>query len=466
MPSSLPRDAIDQACDLGFLCLDRQRLGEAEDAFRSALREDPTASRAWHGLGNLWLGRGRPEDAAEAFRRALNQRPDHALLLSNLALALHRSGRSDEAEAILRALIAREPDSYEATINLGVVLRDVVRWPEARELFERALVWRPGEAKLRFDLSLLELALGDFAAGWDGYEQRWEANGTPRPGSADVPIWQGEPLAGKHLLLFTEQGFGDTLQFIRYVPLLARQGAKVTLGCPPALSRLMRRIEGIAAVIDDPADEPPADFQLSLMSLPHRLGTRLDTIPAELPYLRADPEAVAAWSRRLAASETDRPKCTRIGLVWAGAPRPDMPMAHEIDKRRSLPLAALAPLGAVPGVRFISLQKGPGAAQLAAPPPALLIEDPMAEVADFADTAAIVANLDLVIAADTAVAHLAGGLGVPVWVMSRFDGCWRWLTDRDDSPWYPGLRLFRQPRAGDWQSVVAEVATTLRALSF
>lgn len=452
----MSRSPADQACDLGFLCLDRQRLGEAEDAFRGALRQDPACSRAWHGLGNLWLGRGRAEDAAEAFRRALIQRPDSPILISNLALALHRTGQTAESERLLRALLATDPDSYEAIVNLAVVLRDLGQWREAGRLFEQALAIRPGTAKLRFDLGLIRLAMGDFERGWQDYELRWEANATTMPGRPAIPVWQGEPLAGKSLLLFAEQGFGDTLQFIRYVPELARRGGRIMLACQSGLVRLMGRVEGLSAVSDDVASLPAADYQLPLMSLPLRCGTRPDTIPATLPYLHADPADSGDWARRLG----DR-GIRRVGLVWAGAPRPEVPWAHEIDRRRSLPLEAFAPLDQVPGIRLISLQKGPPAAQLANPPAGLAIEDPMATVQDFADTAALVANLDLVIAADTAVAHLAGGLGVPVWLLSRFDGCWRWMLDRDDSPWYPGMRLFRQPRPGDWASVIAEVVAAL-----
>jgi len=450
------RSAIDQACDLGFLCLDRQRLGEAEDAFRGALHQDPACSRAWHGLGNLWLGRGRADDAAEAFRRSLVQRPDNPVLTSNLALALHRAGQSAEAERLLRQLLTNYPENYEAIINLGVVLRDLGQVREAMAHFEQGLAIKPGSPKLHFDLSLLRLTFGDFTRGWRDYELRWEANGTTMPVRDGIPLWQGEPLAGKRLLLLAEQGFGDTLQFIRYVPLLARQDCEVMLACPPGLVRLMRTVEGLSIASDNPSSLPSADFQLPLMSLPYRCGTQPDSIPADLPYLHATPADRARWAERLG----DRPG-KRIGLVWAGAPRPEVPWAHEIDRRRSLPLAALAPLGRIADVRWISLQKGPPAAQLASPPPGLTIEDPMDAIEDFADTAALVANLDLVIAADTAVAHLAGALGVPVWLLSRFDGCWRWMIDRNDSPWYPGLRLFRQSRPADWASVVAEVAAAL-----
>jgi hypothetical protein len=382
------------------------------------------------------------------------------MLQSNLALALHRNSQSDEAEQVLRRLLEQHPDHYEAIVNLGVVLRDRGDWRRASEQFERGLAVQPGSAKLRFDLSLLRLAFGDFEAGWRDYELRWEANGAPRPGRPEIPLWQGEPLAGKRLLLLAEQGFGDTLQFIRYAPMVAGLGGTVSLACPPQLSRLMRGVNGLASVVDDPAREPAVDFQLPLMSLPLRLGTRLDTIPADLPYLKPDPADQARWAERLAG-----PPGRRVGLVWAGAPRPELPSAHEIDRRRSLPLSVLAPLGTVPGIRLISLQMGPPAAQLANPPPGLVLENPMADVRDFADTAALVANLDLVIAADTAVAHVAGGLGKPVWVLSRFDGCWRWLTDRDDSPWYPGLRLFRQRAPADWAPVVADVASALGAFS-
>ena len=256
------------------------------------------------------------------------------------------------------------------------------------------------------------------------------------------------------LLLHAEQGLGDTLQFCRYVPLIAA-GAKTVLEVQAPLVRLLSRLPGVASIVAQGACLPPFDAHCPLLSLPGALGTTLDTIPAATAYLAADPALAAEWSERLAGLAG-----LRVGIVWAGSARDDPELAA-VDARRSISLEALAPLAGAPGVSFISLQKGEPAAQASRPPLGMALADFTADLDDFEDTAALVANLDLVISVDTAVVHLAGALGKPVWLLNRFDTCWRWLLNRDDSPWYPTLRQFRQSSPGDWTSVIAAVRKAL-----
>jgi hypothetical protein len=257
-------------------------------------------------------------------------------------------------------------------------------------------------------------------------------------------------LKGRTIVIYHEEGFGDTIQFLRYVPLLAEKGARIIAWMPPELVRLARGQAGIAEVLTGNVNLPQFDYHCPIISLPYVFGTTLEAIPAQAQYIHADPELVAAWGKRLPAGP-------RIGLVWAGEPRAYDPGAQALDRRRSLPFAALAPLTATPGIAFVSLQMGSAREQVASP-----VDDPMGEVRDFADTAAIIANLDLVVSVDTAVAHLAGAMGKPVFLLDRYDNCWRWLSDRTDSPWYPSLRIFRQHSMGDWSQALTAVAAAVR----
>jgi hypothetical protein len=277
---------------------------------------------------------------------------------------------------------------------------------------------------------------------------------------ARAPTWKpGQSLAGKTILLFAEQGLGDTIQFVRFAPLLAAQGAQVILLVQPALVSLLAGIEGIAACIGFGDKLPRFDLQYPLMSLPYALGIELASVQANYPYLTAAPDAVAGWGDRLAALPG-----RKVGLVWAGDPRPDQPEANRTDRRRSMRFDQLASLADIPGVSFVSLQKGKPAEQARTAIPGLTLHDWTPELRSFADTAALAHNLDLVISVDTSVAHLAGAIGRPVWMFNRFDSCWRWLDGRDDSPWYPTLRQFRQATAGDWAGVLARVRAELQAL--
>lgn len=333
--------------------------------------------------------------------------------------------------------------------NLGGALSDLGRPAEALACYDRALAIRPDDVSAHFGRSRPLLLRGEYAEGWREFE--WRRRG----GTAEAiklrgfaqPQWQGEDVAGKTLLLHAEQGFGDTLQFCRYASLVGAT-ARVILEVQPPLVRLCSSLAGVAQVVARGEPPPAFDLHCPLMSLPLAVGTTLDTIPSEVPYLAADPELVAGWRERLAGLDG-----LQVGLVWAGSLRPE-PELSAIDRRRSITLAMMAPLGEASGVSFISLQKREPGAQSANAELGLALHDFTANLQDFADTAALIEALDLVISVDTSVAHLAGALGKPIWLLNRFDTCWRWLLDRDDSPWYPQLRQFRQPRPGDWNSAL------------
>ncbi|HTZ00289.1 MAG TPA: glycosyltransferase family 9 protein, partial [Rhodocyclaceae bacterium] len=329
---------------------------------------------------------------------------------------------------------------------------------EARACWQRALAIRPGHVESRINLAFLLLMEGRYAEGWRYHEARCEPRVVDERMTSEVPDlpfprWQGEPLAGKSLLIWPEQGLGDCIQFVRYAALLKGRGiGQLTLLCDPALAPLVATAAGVDSVITSRADVRSHDHWCFPMSLPLHFGTTIESIPAELPYLHAPPERLERWRGRLPAAGY------RVGLVWRGNP------GHRNDANRSLPsLATLAPLWSVPGVSFVSLQKGRGEDEARSSPAGRALLPLGQDIGDLADTAAIVAQLDLVITVDTAVAHVAGALGKPCWIMlPRLLVDWRWLLDRDDSPWYPGaVRLFRQLVEGDWGPVVARVAAAL-----
>jgi len=408
---------------LGSAHQNRAEFGAATDAFLRALALDATLVDAWNMLGICLTELERHKDALAAFDRAQALAPDDATQALGRGFALTRARRFEEARAVFDACVRAQPDEVRAIVARGVC----------------------------------SFACGRLEEGWADYDRRFEIITDGLVMRAPLPHWQGEPLDGRRILLVGEQGQGDMLQYCRFAPLVAAAGGQVVLGVTPGLKRLLARVEGVSDVVAAPDRPPKLDLQVPMMSLPRRLGLGLDRIPAKIPYLCADPADLAKF-----AAVRDIPEF-KVGLVWSGAPRPHEPSANITDRRRSMPLAALAPLGQVPGVRFFSLQKGPGAQQLETPPPGLPITDLTAEIDDFADTAALVAQLDLVIAVDTSVIHLAGGMGVPVWMLSRFDACWRWLIDREDTPWYPTMRIFHQNRPGDWAEVMARVVPALAA---
>jgi hypothetical protein len=319
-----------------------------------------------------------------------------------------------------------------------------------------ALRLDPQSASTHWNRALALLQGGDYARGWPEYEWRWRRPGARPRLSTDRPAWDGRPLEGRTILLWCEQGLGDAIQFARYAPRVQRQGGRVLLQCPGILRALFRTLPGVEAVLAEGEALPAFDVHAPLLSLPALLGTTLATVPAEVPYLSADPALVGAWRKKLAAVPG-----LRVGVAWQGNPH------HKWDRHRSVHLAAFAPLARVGGVRLVSLQKGPGAEQLAALRgrlPVVDFGDDLGASGPYPDTAALMRGLDLVVTVDTATAHLAGALGVPVWVPLSTIVDWRWLLGREDSPWYPTMRLFRQAQLGDWGPVFARLAEELRAL--
>jgi predicted O-linked N-acetylglucosamine transferase (SPINDLY family)/ADP-heptose:LPS heptosyltransferase len=440
-------DFLEAHYQLGNLLRETQRPGDAEPSYRRVLALNPSHHQAHNNLGAALGELNRFDEAAEHFRRAIALKPDYAEAHSNLGHALRALGDAREAEAACRRALAIAPRFATAHLNLGLALQDLNRLDAALDAFRQAAICDPGYAKAHACEGMLQLLRGELSAGWEKYEARWRLADLP-PRNFAQPQWCGDPLDGKTILLHAEQGFGDTIQFLRYLPRVVARGAQVVVEVQPPLVPLARRISGITVVArGDPL--PAFELHCPLLSLPLAFGTTLDTIPATTPYLTVDPERAAPWRARIA-----REGGLKVGLAWAGSP------VHKNDRNRSIPFDRLAPLLGVDGVRWFSLQVGPRAADLAERKDAAIV-DLAAELGDFGETAAAIAALDLVICADTAVAHLAGALGRPVWLMLPFAPDWRWLTGRDDSPWYPSLRLFRQPRAGDWDGVVQRVRAAL-----
>ncbi len=431
---------------------------EAERCFREALRLQPTLAEAHTNLGLLLEQRRALAEAEQHYRAAIHLHGRNAKPHLNLGALLAGQKRFVEAEAAYRRALALAPDSPAAWSNLGVLQAGRRRERDAERSYRQALALDAGHQPARFNLGYLLLRQGRFAEGWRCLEARkWRARLEKMiPG----PRWQGEPLEGRSLLIVFEAGHGDMIQFCRYAAVLKAKGAaRIILLCHPALKTLLATLESVDAVIalNEGGHLSGYDFWTLPLSIPLHCRTRLDSIPADLPYLRADARLVEKWSAVLA------PECRagdfRVGLVWRGNPN------FENDADRSLPdLRTLEPLGAVAGARFISLQKDAGEAEAACPPAGLPVLPLGPQISDFADAAAVLENLDLVICVDTAIAHLAGAMGKPCWVLlPDYMTDWRWLTARADSPWYPRvMRLFRQPRMGEWGEVVGAVRGALR----
>jgi tetratricopeptide (TPR) repeat protein len=435
-------------------------LGEpaaAMAAFETALAIRPDFAEAWCNIGVAQHATGAFEAAIASARRAIGLQPGYADALSNLGNALLLTGQFAPAIEAYRAAILARPGFAAAHANLGAALRDSRQMAASEQALRHALHLAPASAEAHFNLALTLLSRGAYAEGWAEHEWRWALPTMPQRGFAQ-PQWRGEALHGQRILLHAEQGLGDTLQFIRYAPLVAARGAHVILDVPAPLQRLLAGMPGVSAVVASGEALPAFDLHCPMMSLPHAFATRLESIPAPVAPSVA-PALAQHWREKVLACAA--PGALRVGLVWAGSPRPDEARAHHADRRRSLALAAFAPLAGMPGLALYSLQHGTAAG--APPPPGLALIDLMAGVADFADTAALLAPLDLVIAVDTSVAHLAATMGKPVWLLSRFDACWRWLDARDDTPWYPTMRLYRQAEPGAWAPVLARLARDLRA---
>ncbi|SCK19154.1 tetratricopeptide repeat protein [Vogesella sp. LIG4] len=447
---------------LAGLLVQQQRHAEAEACYRRVIALAPGDAAPLTNLGLLLASQRRDEEAEQLQQAALALYPHSAQIHGNLAELLARRGSYAAAEAHYREAIRLAPQTAANHANLGVLLHDLGRQQQAEACFRAALRLRADHPQARMNLGQLLLAQGRFDEGWPHHEARYDTPAMQawlrQRAAAPCQPWRGEPLAGKRLLVLPEQGYGDDIQFCRYLPWLKAQApAWLTLVCRTPLKPLLATLQGPDAlftrdealsVIDD------YDYWVYPLSVPLYHHTRLDSIPGTQPYLGATEERRAQWQTRLPAGGL------RVGLAWQGNP------AHANDRERSLPdLMPLTPLWTVPGVQFVSLQMP----REPAPPlamPEFALTDLGSSVADFADLAAIISQLDLVICVDTAIAHLAGALGVPGWVLlPAYKTDWRWLHGRSDSPWYPSLRLFRQPQRGDWDTPIAEVVQALAALA-
>jgi tetratricopeptide (TPR) repeat protein len=512
-------DHFDALNLLGTIKAQLGRIGEAHRLLSAAVKLNPRAPQAWANLGQVLHALKQDQDALGCFDKALALAPDDIGILTNRANALLSLGRTEEALAAFREILARVPQHPEARLNSGiahaalgaldeavaefdhaltlvpghpaahfnrgVALYDLGRYADAVAAHDNALAVAPDhsgallnrgralaalnrfddaiasygnahalrkdDADAHFMESLALLTLGDYRRGFDKYEWRWRRSGMAEQKSRGRPLWLGDyPLSRKTVLLHAEQGLGDTIQFARYVPLLAANGAKVVLEVQPELTALMARLEGAATVIARGAAPPPFDVHCPLGSLPLAFKTEPATVPADIPYLSADDAHLAKWSARIGALA--RP---RIAIAWAGNP------SHLNDRNRSIAFAKLAPLLSIPA-RFVSIQRdvrGDDATALAGES---RVTNVGAELENFSDTAAVIALCDLVISVDTAVAHLAGAMGRPLWMLLPFAPDWRWTLDGETSPWYPTARLFRQTSLGDWDGVIARVGDELK----
>lgn len=449
-----PQDA-DAAYNLGVLHMEQRRREEAIASLERTLSLRPDHAEACNNLGLVLNEAGRAAEAAVMLGQAARLRPGFVEAHNNLGTALVCLGRPDQAEASYREALRLDPSCAEAHANLGRLCTDLGRYEEGLAHFQLALRIKP-DPQVRWHRSLSLLAGGEFEKGWAEYESRWQFKEFPSRGFSP-PLWDGSSLRGRSILLHAEQGLGDTLHFIRYAALLKEQGTTVLVECPACLIPLLSRCAGIDHLIGQGAELPEFDVHAPLLSLPHLCGTTLATVPAQVPYLFADPEAVEHWRHRLEGVHE-----LKIGVVWQGNP------AYANDRLRSIPLAGFAPLARQPGVRLYSLQKGTGAEQVAAVAERFEVTELVSELdaqgGAFTETSAIIENLDLVISPDTAIAHLAGGLGALTWVALMAQPDWRWLRGRDDSPWYPSMRLFRQSVPGDWGPVFERMAAEVQKL--
>ncbi|WP_373990761.1 tetratricopeptide repeat protein [Duganella sp. BuS-21] len=430
-------------------------LAGAEEAYLQALALQPWHAAARANLAYLKELQGAAAEAEFHYRQAIALMPDHTQLQQNLGALLLKEKRFSESEIAMRAAVALAPEEASAWNQLGALLVFTHREPEGEACYRRALSLEPEHARARFNLAYVLLRQGRFEEGWRMLEARWEFEGFPL--SFDCPFWQDEALEGKSIVIGLEAGHGDMIHFCRYAPMLkARGAARVDVVCHPDLRRLLATLAGVDHVYaPDHAPTDGWDYWTRPMRLPGLFDTELASIPAAVPYLHAPPALVAHWRALLPQQGL------RVGLAWRGNPN------FENDADRSLPsLMTLAALGAAAqaagGVQFVSLQKGSGADEALTPPAGMTLLAIAPQLGDFADTAAVIANLDLVISTDSAVAHLAGAMGKPCWLLLPDYRCdWRWMAERDDTPWYPSMRLFRQPRGGGWAPVIADVAVAL-----
>jgi len=446
---------------------ERQAYEDALEGYATAARLDPNFAEASNAAGLMLQQLARPREALAHYQQAIAVRPDFAEAHCNVGCMLRDLGDLPGALSHFNEAIKHQDDCVAAYSNRGAAYTELGRFAEALIDYDRTLDLMPDYAAAHCNRSYVHLVAGNYEAGWADFEWRMKVPGssfTKEAREFGRPLWRGEhPLTGKTILVHSEQGFGDTIQFCRYTAKLAAAGARVVLEAPAALVSLLESLRSVSHVIARGAELPDFDYHIPMMSLPYAFHTTLETVPADIPYLHPNPQKARSWSRLLGSKSH-----LRVGLVWSGGFRPNQPELWAINRRRNIPLEKLA-AWRHPNIEFYSLQKGqPAESDLAElqrrrwDGPNII--DHTSRLQDFSDTAAFLSQIDMVISVDTAIAHLAGAMGKPVWMMNRFDTCWRWLLDRGDSPWYPSLTLYRQRTPGDWDAVIEQVREDLRLL--
>jgi hypothetical protein len=443
---------VEALAQLGQLFFQFNELPASLGCLQQAAKLSPKMPRLNTLMAAVLRKMGRLEESALCCEQEIRVSPEDADAHYNLALVLQILQHTHKAIGAYQTALRLRPRYFDALLGLGNALRQVGRTEAALNYFAAAVRVNPSQALAHWELGTTQLALGQFVPGWTEFEWRWKLADftTPAP-CFEQPPWDGEDLGGQRILLHCEQGYGDLIQFSRYATLVANRGGKVILGCPESLRSLMETVPGVTEIVTTRRDLPPFDTHAPVMSLPAIFGTTLETIPATIPYIRPGSPSPqkSKWVEDLPGLQ--------VGVVWAGA------STHRNDANRSLALELLEPLLRLPNIHWHSLQVGGGADQLARPEFSGKIVDLGNQFNHFDDTAAAIAELDLVLAVDTAVAHLAGAMGKTVWLLLPFEAEWRWMIAREDSPWYPTMRLFRQSSPGNWKELLERVARELKA---
>jgi tetratricopeptide (TPR) repeat protein len=437
---------------LGSLLQRQGLIDEAIECYENILTIMPHHADTHNALGSAYQEKGDIDKAIASYGKAIQYDNNSFMAHNNLGIVLRLQGNLDEAIANYQKAILIKPDFAAAMNNLGTAWRDKGDLDEAVLWYREAIQLKPDFADAHWNLSFALLLGGHFDEGWEEYEWLWKLKKAAH--KLPQPVWNGEDIQGKSILLYAEQGFGDVIQLVRYVSMVADRGAEIILGCQKELKRVLRSISGVHSVVAFGEALPQLDFQCPLPSLPRIFKTTLNNIPAIVPYLRAEVETIEKWRDKISCNGSR----LNIGLIWAGSP------GHLNDRNRSCPPDLFLPIARINGLRFFSLQKEIPEKWSGEALGELNLIDYTGDIEDFSDTAGIIMNLDLVISVDTAVAHLAGALGKPVWTLLPFAPDWRWLLGREDSPWYPTMRLFRQPSPGDWNTVIVKVHDELKRI--
>lgn len=442
--------AADFHGNLGEILRSVGALDQAEASLLRCLQLQPHFAPAYSNLGEIYREQGQLDRACQLYRKAIELDPTAPASYNNLGIATHDLGDPQAAIDFYQRAIELGGEYAEAINNLATSYLDLRRVDEAVAGFRHTIALDPNNADAHNNLAFALLLRGEFEKGWEEYEWRWKSTKFPSPWRGFTqPLWNGENISGQHILVYAEQGLGDTIQFARYLPMLIERGARVIVECNRSLLPVLAQIRGVKQFIAYGDPLPDFAWQVPMLSLPRAFGTTVETIPSSIPYLHADAEWIVSWRGKLAAP--DRKK--KVGLVWAGSP------THSNDRNRTITLSKLSALAGVADVRWYSSQFGPAAEQIAKSGFDLINLTP--DVRDFADTAAILQDLDLLITVDTSVAHLAGAMGRPVWVLIPFNADWRWMLAGESSPWYPTMRLFRQDRYGSWDAAIARLVDEL-----